>query len=103
MKKTLIALTLAALTPVVMAAGNAEAGKAKSAVCAGCHGANGKAMVPTYPNLAGQNAAYLELAIKDYKNKTRTGPNAALMYGMVGNLSDQDIADLAAYFAAMKP
>lgn len=79
-------------------AADAAAGKAKSATCAGCHGANGKAAVPTYPNLAGQNAAYLEKAIKDYKTGAR---NDATMKAMVGSLSDADIADIAAYYAGL--
>lgn len=104
MKKLLVVAAIAALMPLTaMAAGDAKAGKAKAAVCAGCHGANGKAMVPQYPHLAGQNPAYLELAIKAYKSQERKGGNAAVMYGMVANLSDQDIADLAAYFASLKP
>lgn len=102
MRKLIAALAVTAIMPVAaMAAGDAAAGKAKSAVCAGCHGANGIAMAPQYPNLAGQNAEYLEMAIKAYRSQERAGGNAAMMYGMVGGLSDQDAADLAAYFAGL--
>ena len=102
MRKIIAALALTAIMPVAaMAAGDSAAGKAKSAVCAGCHGANGISMAPQYPNLAGQNAEYLEIAIKAYQTQERAGGNAAMMYGMVGGLSDQDIADLAAYFSSL--
>lgn len=83
------------------AAGDAAAGKSKAAVCTACHGANGKAMIPTYPNLAGQNAQYLELSMKAYKNGERKAGQAAIMAGMAAPLSDQDIADLAAYFSSL--
>lgn len=93
---------LGAVSPaVVSAAGDAAAGKSKAAVCAACHGQNGLAQIPTYPNLAGQNEQYLVLALKAYKNKQRTGGQAAIMQGQAANLSDQDIADLAAYFSSL--
>lgn len=103
MKKFLTALTIAATPFLALAAGDPAAGQAKSATCAACHGAEGKAMIPTYPNLAGQNAAYLEGALKAYRSQERTGYQAAIMYGMSANLSDQDIADLAAYYANLAP
>jgi cytochrome c553 len=86
----------------VMAAGDADKGQAKAAMCAGCHGANGIAMVPTYPNLAGQNAAYLAGTLKAYKTQSRKGYQAGIMYAMASGLSDQDIADLAAYYSSLK-
>ncbi len=101
--KILVILCTTLLPSLAIAVGNPEAGKAKSAPCATCHGPNGdKALLPTYPNLAGQNAAYLELALKDYRAKTRTGSQAVIMHGQAANLSDQDIADLAAYYGAIK-
>lgn len=102
MKLFISAAVAAVISTGAMAAGDPAAGKAKSATCAGCHGMDGKAMVPTYPNLAGQNAAYLEGALKAYKTQERKGYQAALMYGMSAGLSDQDIADLAAYYASLK-
>ncbi|MDC9720194.1 MAG: cytochrome c, partial [Gammaproteobacteria bacterium] len=80
--------------------GDAVAGKTKAALCAGCHGAGGNSVVPIFPKLAGQHAQYLEQSMKEFRSKTRTGANAAQMYPMVASLSDQDIADLAAYFAS---
>ena len=102
MKKVIVAFVAASLNAGVMAAGDATAGKNKVAACAGCHGMNGKAMVPTYPSLAGQNAAYLEGALKAYKTQERKGYQAAIMYGMAAMLSDQDIADIAAFYASQK-
>ena len=98
----LVAVIAATLSTAAVAAGDAGAGKAKAAVCAGCHGMNGKAMVPNYPSLAGQNAVYTEGALKAYKTQERKGYQAAIMYGMAATLSDQDIADLAAYYASQK-
>ncbi len=91
-----------ALPVVVQAAGNPEAGKSKAVMCTACHGANGIAQIPTYPNLAGQNAQYLELALKAYRDGQRTGGQAAIMAGMAKPLSDEDIANLAAHFSSLK-
>lgn len=79
-------------------AGNAEAGKGKSAACGGCHGFDGNSPVPAYPKLAGQNEAYIVKQVKDFKaNTTRQNP---IMFGMVAALSDEDAADIGAYFQA---
>ena len=78
-------------------AGDAAAGKAKSAVCAACHGANGHSMNPLWPNLAGQKEQYLAKQIKAFRDGTRKDPTMA---PMVMALTDDDIANLAAYFAA---
>lgn len=94
-------LSLSAVT-TASAAGDAEAGKAKSAVCASCHGADGMALMPIYPNLAGQNEEYLVSALQAYRSKERQGGNAALMHAMAANLSDEDINNLAAYYASLK-
>jgi len=79
-----------------------EAGKTKAALCASCHGANGIAVMPSYPNLAGQNEAYLISALKAYKNKERNGGMAGIMQMQASNLSDEDIANIAAYYASLK-
>ena len=67
--KHLISLGLVAMMAAApsFAAGDAEAGKAKAAICAACHGANGIAAIPGYPNLAGQNPQYIVSALKAYK------------------------------------
>jgi cytochrome c553 len=77
-------------------AGNAEAGKQKSAPCAACHGADGNSAVPDFPRLAGQQPDYLVKALKDYQSGARKN---AIMAPQAANLTDQDIADLAAYFS----
>lgn len=71
--------------------------KEKAAVCAACHGEAGIASAPTWPNLAGQHRDYLEHSLNAYRDKTRQDP---VMQGQVGALTDQDVKELAAYFAA---
>jgi cytochrome c553 len=105
MKKIIKPLVVASLllAPFVLlgtaSAGDVAAGQAKSANCAGCHGMNGKSNNPSNPNLAGQKEAYLEKAIKAYRDGQRKDP---MMNSMVAGLSDSDIADLAAFFASVK-
>ena len=103
MKKllTTLLMTGSLLVTADSMAGDAAAGKAKSAVCAACHGAAGKAAVPNYPNLAGQNKAYLISALKAYKNKERNGGMAVIMQGQATALSDQDIENLAEYYSTL--
>lgn len=84
--------------------GNKTAGKAKVAMCVGCHGIPGyKASYPEVyhvPMLGGQSAKYIEAALNGYKKGERKHPT---MRGIAGSLSDQDIADLAAYYSQQKP
>lgn len=84
------------------AAGDVAAGQAKAAVCAACHGADGIAVIPGYPNLKGQNEQYLVTSINAYKNKERNGGLAAVMQAQASMLSDADVANLAAYYASLK-
>lgn len=104
MFKTIITTAVLALglTGLAQAAGDAEAGKGKIAVCASCHGQDGVALMPMYPNLHGQNAPYLESALKAYREGQRGGGMSALMTPMAANLTDADIADIAAYFSSLK-
>lgn len=103
MKRILLGAALLVLgSQAAVAAGDAEAGKAKSGMCVACHGTDGNSLAPMYPNLAGQHAQYLESAIKAYRDGQRTGGTTAMMAPMVANLSDQDAADLAAYFSQQK-
>lgn len=81
----------------VLAGGDPEAGKEKSAVCAGCHGADGNSQIGANPRLAGQYESYLYEALTQYKLKKRKD---ILMQNMVANLSNQDLKDLAAWFAS---
>jgi len=103
LKKHTIVLSLVLSLPLLAnAAGDAAAGKAKSAMCAGCHGANGISIAPMYPNLKGQQAMYIESSLKAFKAKTRTGGQSIMMYGMAAALSDDDIKNLAAYYSTLK-
>jgi cytochrome c553 len=81
------------------AAGDAAAGKSKSVVCAACHGADGNSANPMWPHLAGQHAPYLVKQMKDFKSGARKDP---VMAPMAKPLSDQDMENLAAYFASQK-
>lgn len=81
------------------AAGDATAGQAKSAVCAACHGADGNSVVPNWPKLAGQHEQYLVRQVALIKSGARVVPEMA---GIVPGLTDQDIADLAAWFASQQ-
>ena len=88
------------LSATAQAAGDAAAGKTKSAACAGCHSADGNSMVPTFPKLAGQNETYIVRQLKAFK--TSKGRSNPLMLGMAAPLSDTDMADLGAYFQTQK-
>ncbi|WP_119393566.1 c-type cytochrome [Salinibius halmophilus] len=101
MKQVLISLMTVLLSLPALAAGDAQAGQEKAATCNACHGANGIATNPMYPNIAGQNEAYLVSSLKAYREKQRSGGLSAVMYPMSAGLSDQDIADLAAWFASL--
>ncbi|ELR63618.1 Cytochrome c553 [Photobacterium marinum] len=103
MKKVLALAVLATvMSAPSMAAGDAAAGKAKAAVCSACHGADGIAVIPGYPNLKGQNEQYLVNSLKAYKNKERTGAMAMMMQPQAAMLNDNDIANVSAYFSQMK-
>jgi len=95
-----VAATLALALAGVMGtaqAGDAAAGQAKSAMCAGCHGPDGNSMVPMYPNLAGQKEAYIVKQLKAFRDGSRVDP---VMAPMAKPLSDADIDNLAAYFSS---
>jgi cytochrome c553 len=102
MNKTISLVTLAvalAASASVLAGGSADAGKAKSTTCAGCHGADGNSAAPSFPKLAGQHEDYLLHSLQAYKSGKRKNP---IMSGQVASLSDQDMKDLAAYFSKQK-
>lgn len=96
-KLALAALVMFGAVSTVSAAGNAADGKMKSMACAACHGADGNSMIPTFPKLAGQHAAFIAKQLADFKSGARTDPT---MTGMAMPLGEQDIADLSAYFAS---
>jgi len=75
--------------------------KATIETCASCHGVKGRSVSPTFPNLAAQQAPYIELQLKAFKDQSRADPDAqAYMWGMAGQMSDATISALAVYFAA---
>jgi len=82
----------------VLAAGDAEAGKTKAAVCAACHGAEGISAIPINPNLAGQVPGYIAAQLKVFKSGERVN---AVMQGQSIGLSEEDMADLDAYYASL--
>lgn len=100
MKHILISLilTLSSINIAVAASGDADAGKTKAATCAACHGSNGIGASDSYPNLAGQHADYIVKQLKAFKAGDRKDP---LMSPMAAPLSEQDMADVAAYFSAL--
>jgi len=81
------------------AAGDATAGQAKAAACAACHGADGNSAAPNFPKLAGQGERYLLKQMHEIKSGARAAP---LMAGQLDNMSEQEMADIAAYFASQK-
>jgi cytochrome c553 len=100
-------LTLAAALSAVLlsvttahAAGDIQAGKAKSAVCAACHGADGNSAGPTFPKLAGQVPGYIAKQLADFKSGKRKDPTMA---GMAAPLTPEDMQNLDAYYASLKP
>lgn len=98
-------LTLALATGVAQAAdntlkGDAAAGATKAGTCIACHGLNGNSINPEWPSLAGQNATYLRDQIARFRDGKRVN---VLMQPMVQNLTNQDIADLAAHFSVQTP
>ena len=94
----LFSLLLITSAPVL--AFDKEAGKKKAEqVCASCHGLDGVGIIPTYPNLAGQYVDYLVKSLKDYRSGKR---NNAVMAGFAATLTDEDIQNLAYYYATLK-
>ncbi|MDH1656832.1 cytochrome c4 [Pseudomonas mosselii] len=79
--------------------GDAAAGQAKTAVCGACHNPDGNSLAPNFPKLAGQGEPYLNKQLHDIKDGKRTVPE---MTGLLANFNDQDLADIAAYFASQK-
>jgi cytochrome c553 len=84
-------------TSSVAQSGDAEAGKQKSATCTACHGVDGNSPVDQFPKIAGQVPGYIAAQLASFKSGERENP---IMAGMVGALSEQDMADLDAYYAS---
>lgn len=100
MKKVIAGMVMAvSMAGLAHAGGDAAAGQAKSATCAACHGADGNSMMGNFPSLAGQGERYLVKQMQDVKSGARAIPE---MTGLLDNLSQQDLEDIAAYFASQK-
>jgi cytochrome c553 len=95
-KHSILLLLLVSAPFTLQARGDAAAGQEKARVCEDCHGSTGQSVDPIYPNLAGQYESYIMQALTDYRSGRRTN---AIMAGFALNLSNQDIADLAAWFS----
>jgi cytochrome c553 len=82
------------------AAGSIEAGKQKNTLCSACHGADGVSLVPLYPNLAGQVPGYIAAQLANFKSGER---ESSIMAPFILALTDEDMADLDAYYASLDP
>lgn len=108
MKKIIMTVLLGLIAVVTAnaAQGDAEAGKGKTAMCAACHGPDGNSLVPMYPKLAGQSASYLVKQLTEFKlgmtSAGKSGRVDPVMGGMAMALSEQDIADVSAFYASQK-
>ncbi|WP_054773924.1 c-type cytochrome [Methylogaea oryzae] len=89
----------ATLAGTAWAEGNGSNGRLKAEMCEGCHGAAGNSETPIFPKLAGQNSGYLAKQLMDFREQKRADPT---MNAIAAGLNDQDIADIAAYYAAQK-
>jgi cytochrome c553 len=96
----LILMVFAGGATAATVTGDAAAGATKAATCLACHGLNGNSVNPEWPVIAGQNAAYTREQIERIRTGSRPNP---LMMPMVQNLTPQDIADIAAYYAGQTP
>ncbi|MCB1722637.1 MAG: cytochrome c4 [Chromatiaceae bacterium] len=99
MKKflTIAAFAVCSAVGATHAAGDVEAGKAKAAMCMACHGQDGNSAAPNFPKLAGQGADYIAKQLSDFKSGARTD---ATMNGMAAALTDEDMANLGAFYAS---
>lgn len=96
---TLATILMAAASLTAYADGDAAAGESKVAVCAACHGADGNSELGSNPKLAGQNERYTLKQLMDIKSGNR---EIALMTGLLDNMNEQDLADIAAFYAAQE-
>jgi len=90
----------ASLAGTAHAAGDAAAGQTKAAACGGCHGMDGNSLVPTFPKMAGQGEAYIAKQLADFKANDKRKND--IMLGMAAGLSEQDAADIGAFYQSQK-
>lgn len=96
--KIVVCAVALASVPAVAAAQDLERGRSKSAECIACHGPDGITPNPTFPNISGQNAAYLGRQLQNFKSGERYH---ALMTPVARSLTEREIHDLAAYFSSV--
>ncbi len=96
----LIFVVMTAGATTAWAEGDAERGQSMAALCSACHGPDGVSVNPLWPSLAGQQELYLVNSIKAYRDGVREDVS---MQPFVATLSDQDVEDLAAYYASLTP
>lgn len=94
-----MACAMAGASPA-WAEGDAERGQSMAALCSACHGPDGVSVNPLWPSLAGQQELYLVNSIKAYRDGVREDVS---MQPFVATLTDQDVEDLAAYYASLTP
>lgn len=106
MYKSILTVVVLVTVPMITAAadlkGDPAAGQSKSAICTACHGEAGNSVNPEWPKIAGQGTRYIIAQLKAFKQGPagpRHSQNSALMYGIAAGLSEQDMADLAAYYS----
>jgi len=99
MNKLLLGLLLMGLSGLVQAAGDAAAGQGKVAICGACHGPDGNSPAPNFPKLAGQGERYLLKQLQDIKSGARP---VLEMTGQLDNFNEQDLSDIAAWYASQK-
>ena len=100
MYKLMITLGFFLASAGVLAAGDAKQGEALTATCLACHGSDGNSLAGSFPNIAGQNEAYLYKQLVDIQTGARS---AVLMTGILDGLTSQNLEDLAAYYASQTP
>jgi cytochrome c553 len=88
---------------LVGGAAQAATPPAKTAICASCHGKDGRSPYPTFPNIAGQNFGYIAYALGQYQQHQRLGSQADTMSGIAAQLTPDDIKALASYYASLTP
>ena len=99
MLKLIWSLCLLGLSPLALAEGNAERGEALTATCVACHGTDGNSPAGSFPNIAGQNAAYLLKQLQEIQSGERS---AVLMTGILDGMTQQDLEDLSVYYAGQR-
>jgi cytochrome c553 len=104
MMKGITAIALAALFAMGAAAAEPDAKALATGVCSACHGPEGRSISSVFPNLAGQQSAYVLLQLDAFRSHARGDPNAqAYMWGMTSQLTDDMMKALGDYYAAQKP